>query len=309
MKKFLASFIVLTGLLLTITLVQAKGGGGGGSSGGGERPACTVDTWTCSDWSACSVTGLQTRTCNLVSDCSDVETPKKPSESRSCTPPALPSPLVPKSSCTRDTFQCNGWGVCEEDGRQRRTCALANDCPSVNTALPSGEQACQGLRCGHLKTIRERVECRLKLTTSETKREQKILYSPEYCRIEETPQEKAECINLYWALERCWAMPAGQGRQDCGKEVTGINDPDLSGEELEEATEHWTLFQMYEYEFLGESLLKKGKVKTKDVVDLDVWVERQKAKLEKTEDPNVWEKLLKQTKTYWDKFLKQKVKK
>lgn len=47
-------------------------------------PTCTVDTWTCSEWSACSSDSTQTKTCTLTSDCPGVDTPS-PATSQSCT--------------------------------------------------------------------------------------------------------------------------------------------------------------------------------------------------------------------------------
>ena len=41
-------------------------------------PVCTQDTWSCSDWSACSASGNQTRTCTMTFDCPNVVTPSPP---------------------------------------------------------------------------------------------------------------------------------------------------------------------------------------------------------------------------------------
>lgn len=49
---------------------------------------CTQDTWDCGDWTACSDSGTQTRTCRLSNDCEYVSTPS-PVQSQSCTPPVV----------------------------------------------------------------------------------------------------------------------------------------------------------------------------------------------------------------------------
>ena len=49
-------------------------------------PSCTADTWTCTEWNACSASGSQTRSCTMTTDCAGVTTPS-PSTSQSCTPP------------------------------------------------------------------------------------------------------------------------------------------------------------------------------------------------------------------------------
>jgi hypothetical protein len=55
-------------------------------------PSCTADTWTCTDWNACSASGSQTRSCSMTTDCAGVTTPS-PATSQSCTvpPPASDS--------------------------------------------------------------------------------------------------------------------------------------------------------------------------------------------------------------------------
>jgi len=53
-----------------------------------EKPIC-VETWTCTDWSACQ-NGVETRICNDVNNCGTTD--KKPILSQSCVvPPSIPS--------------------------------------------------------------------------------------------------------------------------------------------------------------------------------------------------------------------------
>ncbi len=47
---------------------------------------CTEDTWNCSNWSTCSSSGSQIRTCSKTFDCSVVNT-QSPNTTQSCTPP------------------------------------------------------------------------------------------------------------------------------------------------------------------------------------------------------------------------------
>lgn len=67
-------------LLVIAPLVLSAGSGGGGSV---PTTACTQDTWSCSSWGPCQRDETQTRTCYLVNDCPNVETPK-PIESGTC---------------------------------------------------------------------------------------------------------------------------------------------------------------------------------------------------------------------------------
>lgn len=81
--------------LLLTQLVLGAGGGGGGSS----KPSiadCPQDTWSCTSWTACQKDGTQARTCKLVDDCPNVDTPK-PIEKAFCT---YVSELVASLKCT-----------------------------------------------------------------------------------------------------------------------------------------------------------------------------------------------------------------
>lgn len=49
----------------------------------GTQTGC-IERWTCDEWSECSVTGKQTRTCRDTASCGT--TSDKPAESQSCTP-------------------------------------------------------------------------------------------------------------------------------------------------------------------------------------------------------------------------------
>lgn len=304
---------------------------------------CTDDQWSCNEWSECSEGG-RIRQCNWPSYCSnesankpettqicEVETPKeevKESEAENEQKAEAKKQTKEKqieitpavTECNESDYYCGDWGICEEDGRQRRTCQATNSCSG--SAIPEQERICPGLKCEHLDTIKERIECRLKLSDSEAKKEKKILYAPEYCRIEEGAQEKNICINLYWAFEKCWAMPAGNKRMECGMEESGYSEfEDLKAScseksgtsrqacesELKEAVEHWMLFSLYELEFLAESLMENDRVNFDEVVNFDLYIEEQKAKIEESDKLTDWKKIVKDTKEAWEDFINQHV--
>jgi hypothetical protein len=96
-------------------------------------PSCTQDTWSCSDWLACSSSGSQTRSCSKTFECPSVVT-QSPITSQSCTPPA--------PSCQADTWSCGDWSLCSVSGNQTRSCTKTFDCSSVNTPSPARTQSC-----------------------------------------------------------------------------------------------------------------------------------------------------------------------
>lgn len=113
-------------------------------------PACTEDIWDCEDWSACSISGSQSRSCTLTFDCSAVSSPS-PAVSQNCTAPKPPAPALPQSpespapkeTCSADTWTCDDWGACSLSGVQGRSCSRTFDCPNAVTAPPPTDQYCE----------------------------------------------------------------------------------------------------------------------------------------------------------------------
>lgn len=68
-------------------------------------PACTQDTWTCGNWSACQPNGTQQRTCSMTNDCAAVNT-ASPATVQSCvyTPPPAPGESNVSSLISAETF-------------------------------------------------------------------------------------------------------------------------------------------------------------------------------------------------------------
>lgn len=96
-------------------------------------PTGCLEDWSCTAWTTCTASGTQTRTCLDLNACGT--TGYKPSESRSCTPPA-----TPPQSCT-ENWSCTAWTACTVSGTQTRTCLDVNLC-GTTTAKPADSQAC-----------------------------------------------------------------------------------------------------------------------------------------------------------------------
>ena len=65
------------------------------------EPVCSQDTWSCGDWSSCSSSGTQTRSCTKTFDCPSADTPSS-ATSQSCTP------LTPIAAVTSTCVDSDG---------------------------------------------------------------------------------------------------------------------------------------------------------------------------------------------------------
>lgn len=92
--------------------------------------SCTEDTFSCSDWGVCSVSGSQARTCKKTYDCS-IGNSTSPATSQSCT-------YVPPS-CTSWTY--SSWSACSESGQQART-VLSSSPSGCAGGSPVTAQSC-----------------------------------------------------------------------------------------------------------------------------------------------------------------------
>ncbi len=66
-------------------------------------PSCQSDTWTCGEWTSCSTSGQETRSCVMTTDCPGVATPS-PALTRQCIPPSSNPTTPPPSSSQSQSY-------------------------------------------------------------------------------------------------------------------------------------------------------------------------------------------------------------
>lgn len=333
-KKFLKILSAFLLLLMPLFSWAAGGGGGGGGGGTPPPPPCESDTWDCGSWGSCSSSGEQSRTCSLSFDC-PTDNKSRPEETQTCTPepPPYSTPVVspPPSassgpsvspsapSCTKDEYQCTGWGQCQENGKHNRTCTLRRDCPGVNTLRPAVSEICPGLRCGQLPSLRERISCRLKLSEAEMAGEFKILFIPEACKIfVGDPEEKNECVLMYQNFGPCWKLKVGDERNACARRSLSLGSvaeekskclalPSREEkeclEELHEKVKYMTVFRMYDLEGRAEALIGRG-TSPERAVEFDTFVEEKKQELYKSDDVSEWRNIVSEVQAKWKEFIR-----
>lgn len=245
------------------------------------------------------------------------EPAKEPTQEAS--PAAVPTDQgpPPKPACDEDIWECDLWGACEQDGRERRTCNKTFECDTVETPSPETERICPGLQCGQKSDFRERVACRLNLSAAERQEESNILYFPEYCRAEEDDAAKQACIDLYWQWEPCWRLGAGPERSACGREKIGFGNfaedvkvcsakPEAERSEcfpvIVDKVRNMVLFSLYELEFKAEELLAQGRIGQDDVVDLITHVENAKIDIGRAGSHSEWKLIILRARESWKTF-------
>ncbi len=317
-------FIILiaAGIIIPTILVFAAGGGSGGSV-----PTCTDNIWTCTDWSSCSTSGTQTRTCALTFSCASA-TNQKPTEIQSCTTPTpipaiqpsnIPSAVSPteKPLCTSSTWECGPWSAsCDVNGQEHRSCHLVADCPRSPTSSPAAARACSHLQCGDKATLHERISCRLGLAPSGVARELQIQYLPEECRTMKNVNDKKECISRYKQYQPCWNLPAGDGRFQCARNALKLGlsvadqvhncqalaDKKFCVSNLREKVLYMIKFRFYDLEQRAEDLYYRG-ADPAAIADFDTIVETKKQEFDTAKTDNELQQIILDVRSAWKDFV------
>jgi len=338
MKRFrLTAIMSVIGLALPLSLALAVGSGGGGSNKNtntatntvvNTTPSCSQDTWSCTNWSSCSPAGQQTRTCSKTVDCATADTPQ-PATTQACTP---------TPTCGSDTWVCSDWGTCSSTGRQERTCRMTANCATATTPSPITEQACTpninavinavgnintettantnvvSRYCYERATLRERVDCRLRLPAEDYNQEIANYYLPEECRFFDAGDiQRQQCIDQYKAYEPCWSEPVGDQRTGCAASVLalpadltaariacGTDVPCLT--ELRSKTYNLIKFRMYDLEERAETLIGNGAT-IESVTDLSVTIQEAKNTFNQATTTAARRQVILDVRAAWQAFL------
>ncbi len=343
MRHILFSIMLLASL--QGTTAHAAGGGSGGSV-----PSCDSDVWVCSDWGECSPQGSAKRTCVKTFDClGEAVDTKRPEEKKDCVPPSQPAPppepaptpvptpppapapvhtpaptLAPTPptplpvACTEDTWGCTAWTACDPQGNQIRTCLKKNDCAAADTPSPRFTKRCETLQCGNLRTLRDRVFCRLNLTPAGVARELEIEYLPEACRLLEDKDARSLCIERYKSYQPCWNKKDDAARNACAKaalqlgpvmreevkKCEGKNGQEQAEckRELRERVFALIIFRFYNLEKRAEDLAEQ-EADLSQVADFVTLIQEKKIAFSQSKTHKEREQIIRDVRSEWQKFL------
>ncbi len=191
---------------------------------------------------------------------------------------------------------------------------------SVKRELPEQASRGKGLKCGHLSTVRERVDCRLKLQKDELYEENELLYLPEECRALEG-EEQDKCIENYQKTQRCWKFPVGDARINCVKENLELKRShkeekqrckQLEGDERKECVQKFKesaydliKFRFYDLEERAEKLKERGLASESDVVELVTALEEKKIEFNNASTVREKKRIILEVRQLWKEFIKK----
>ena len=213
-------------------------------------------------------------------------------------------------------------------GNERRSTKMiavanvADRTASGKRELPEQASRGKGLKCGHLSTVRERVDCRLKLERDELYEENELLYLPEECRALEG-DEQDKCIENYQKTQRCWKFPVGDARINCVKENLKLKTlkeekescKNKTGDERKICVNDYkkkafdlVKFRFYDLEERAEELKEKEIADEEDVINLVSALEEKKAEFNNTSTIKEKKRIILEVRQLWKDFVR-KVKK
>jgi len=227
-----------------------------------------------------------------------------------------------KPTCTEDLWTCTDFGECSSDGMQSRKCTHTVDCASADTTKPSEKESCvyvsqvlSSLKCGNLKTMRDRVHCRLGLEESELQKELEIRYLPEECRSIPSINERENCVLLYARSQKCWHLSIGEERMNCLRDVLDLknikdqkdacknNSACLSS--LRKNVYSLIKFRLYDLEERAEELIEKGIITTEQAADIISALEEKKLEFNKATTKEQRKQVIQDVKLLWREFIAQ----
>lgn len=169
--------------------------------------------------------------------------------------------------------------------------------------------------CEGLGTLRERIQCRVRLPETEEAAQQP--YTPEECR-DKRGEERRQCLFAYDSTARCFHQSSDALRDACAKRALGIGELPL-GEQVRRCRQlddnqsaaclaelrsgwYWLIkFRMYNLEYKAQELIEKG-VLEDTAVDFIVRMEQLKLAFNNGVTPEAKREVLLTASEAWNQF-------
>ena len=177
----------------------------------------------------------------------------------------------------------------------------------------------EGLKCGNLNTLKERVKCRLELEKDEQEEELELYYLPEECAALDGAS-RGICIASYKSVQTCWKFPVGAERVSCVKRAIRLDSIQeekkkcnaLSGKnksvcvrEIKNKAYDLIKWRFYDLEERAEDFMTRGLVDKESVIDFIVKTEENKVKFNEADSKEERKNIILDVRTDWKELVKK----
>ena len=166
------------------------------------------------------------------------------------------------------------------------------------------------LKCSTLKTIGERVSCRINL-----EQENELNYLPEECRaLEKSGNDRVKCKNFYNSVQTCWigsnqANPVACARtqlalgQSISSEISSCDGNSDCINDVTEKIHSLNKFRLYNLEWKAEYLIEEGvNINHELLVDLISNLELKKQKYNAAQTIQEKKQIIRNAQSLWQSF-------
>jgi len=181
------------------------------------------------------------------------------------------------------------------------------------------EEKIDGIKCANLKTIKERVSCRLELEEEEQEEELQLYYLPEECAAL-SGASRGICIARYKSVQTCWKFPVGAERVSCVKRAIRLEAIQeekekcnkLIGEkksvcvrEIKNRVYNLIKWRFYDLEERAEDFMTRGLADKEFVIDFIVKTEENKVKFNEADSEEERKNIILDVRTDWKELVKE----
>ena len=226
------------------------------------------------------------------------------------------------AACNQDIYTCTDWGACTPQGTQTRTCTLVSTCPNADNEKPLETQFCEyvtptssKLKCTEMDTTRQRVLCRLGLSSKDLSAGLNLAYEPEDCRAIYDSVKRDECIKQYSDMQQCWEYDTGSSRTRCIKDRLNVLDVSKSVSVCKTDVTCIALvrknvyalikFQIDELENRAKEMNNQDLITKSQAADVMSFLEQQKLAIDNAKSKQDRIKAVESAKQQWIEFINQ----
>ena len=181
------------------------------------------------------------------------------------------------------------------------------------------EEEIDEIKCTDLKTIKERVSCRIDLEKEEQEEELQLYYLPEECSAL-SGASRGICIARYKSVQTCWKFPVGAERVSCVKRAIRLETIQeekekcnaLTGEnksvcvrEIKNKNYDLIKWRFYDLEERSEDFMMRGLADKESVIDFIVKTEGNKIKFNEAGSKEERKNIILDVRDDWKELVKK----